>query len=71
MNPGIVIMPQIMCRSDTLCYLGIMINPAKKLKASHISFIAVFSFSFINIIIFQIFGKPKRILNWLFIALNH
>lgn len=71
MNPGIVIMPQIMCRSDTLCYLGKMINPAKKLKASHISFIAVFSFSFINIIIFQIFGKPKRILNWLFIALNH
>lgn len=60
-----------MCRSNTLCYLGVMINPTMKLKANYISLIAAFSFSVNNIIIFQILGKPKRILNLLFIALHH
>lgn len=51
-----------MFRSDILYCFGVMINAATKLKANHISFITVFSFSFISIIIFQVFSNPKRIL---------
>jgi len=60
MNSAIVIRTEIMCRSDTLCYLGEMINPTTKLKANHTSFIAVCSFSIINVIISRLPVIPKE-----------